>query len=197
MRILSKYIYCASYHFSKDFTVFFHLESYYYIKYNIMYNKSNLTFCYQFNGNLGIFYCRGTYIFIVRITFKKKADATIYTQYYLLYIPVIKISCYHWLYPTIHCTEYDEITMINETRQNIVVLTTNIFAVYAWSRGTPYLIEMQSKPVPLLLGPFKYSDKVIANVGGAIDAKYRQIVLQSVVVHKPLNSSANNWSNGN
>ena len=41
------------------------------------------------------------------------------------------------------------------------------------------------------------SDKVIANVGGAIDAKYRQIVLQSVVVHKPLNSSANNWSNGN
>ena len=68
---------------------------------------------------------------------------------------------------------------------------------YAGSRGTPYLIEMQSKPVPLLLGPFKYSDKVIANVGGAIDAKYRQIVLQSVVVHKPLNSSANNWSNGN
>ena len=94
-----------------------------------MYNKPNLTFNYQFTGNLGIFHWRGTYIFIVRITFSKKADATIYTRYYLLCIPVIKNSCYHWLYPAIHCTEYDEITMINETRQNIVVLTINIFAV--------------------------------------------------------------------
>ena len=49
------------------------------IEYSIMYNKSNLTFCYQFTGNLGIFYCRGAYIFIVRITVSKKADATIYT----------------------------------------------------------------------------------------------------------------------
>ena len=49
------------------------------IEYRFMYNKSNLTFYYQFTGNLGIFYCRGTYIFIVRITVSKKADATIYT----------------------------------------------------------------------------------------------------------------------
>ena len=31
------------------------------------------------------------------------------------------------------------------------------------------------------------SDEVITNVSGAIDAKYRQIVLRSVLVHKPLN----------
>ena len=86
------------------------------IEYRFMDNKSNLTFYYQFTGNLGIFYCRGSYIFIVRITFSKKADATIHTQCYLLYIPVIKNSCYQWLYPAIHCNEYDEITMINETR---------------------------------------------------------------------------------
>ena len=49
------------------------------IKCSIMYNKSNSTFYYQFTGNLGIFYCRGTYIFIVRITISKKADATIDT----------------------------------------------------------------------------------------------------------------------
>ena len=95
-----------------------------------MYNKSDLTFYYQFPGNLGIFYCRGTYIFIIRITFPKKADTTICVQYNLLSIPVIKSSCYQWLYPAIHCKEYDKITMINETRQNIVVLTINIFAVY-------------------------------------------------------------------
>ena len=86
------------------------------IKYRILYNKSNLTFYHQNTGNLEIFYCRGTYIFIVRITFSKRADATIYTQYYLLSIPVMKNSCYHCLYPAIHCNEYDKITMINETR---------------------------------------------------------------------------------
>ena len=32
-----------------------------------------------------------------------------------------------------------------------------------------------------------YSDEVITNVSGAIDAKYRQIALRSVLVHKPLN----------
>ena len=94
-----------------------------------MYNKSNLTFNYQNTGNLGILCCRGTYIFIIRITVSKKADATIYTQYYLLSMPVIKNSCYQWLYPAIHCKEYDKITMINETRQNIVIPTTDIFAV--------------------------------------------------------------------
>ena len=45
-------------------------------------------------------------------------------------------------------------------------------------------------------------DEVITNVSGAIDAKYRQIVLRSVLVHKPLNlgyisiwppSSNGNW----
>ena len=70
------------------------------------------------------------FILIIRITFSKKVDGTIYPQYYPLSIPVIKNSCYQWLYPAIHCKEYDKITMINETRQNIVVLTTDIFAVY-------------------------------------------------------------------
>ena len=69
------------------------------------------------------------YIFIVRITFKKKVDARIYTKYYLLSIPVIKIQYYYSLYLGIGSTYYEEITMINETRQNIVVLTTHIFAV--------------------------------------------------------------------
>ena len=68
-------------------------------------------------------------IFIVRITFGKKADSMIYTQYYLLYVPVIKAKYYYSLYLGIGSTQCDQITMINETRQNIVIPTTYIFAV--------------------------------------------------------------------
>ena len=46
-----------------------------------------------------------------------------------------------------------------------------------------------------------YLDEVITNVSGAIDAKYRQIALRSVLVHKPLNLGYiciwTPWSNGN
>ena len=72
------------------------------------------------------------YIFIARTTFSKKVDAMIYAQYYLLSIPVIKTKYYYSLYLAIDSTYYYKITMINETLQNIVILTTNIFAVYGF-----------------------------------------------------------------
>ena len=40
-----------------------------------------------------------------------------------------RTTYYHWLDPAIHCTYYEQITMINKTRQNIVIPTTYIFAV--------------------------------------------------------------------
>ena len=52
-----------------------------------------------------------------------------------------------------------------------------------------YLIKFRNYLTELDLFFFGcgYSDEVITNISGAIDAKYRQIALLLVFVHKPLN----------
>ena len=42
---------------------------------------------------------------------------------------VVHTRYYHWLDPAINWTDYNQITMINETQQNIVIFTINVFAV--------------------------------------------------------------------
>ena len=96
-------------------------------------------------------YSTMTYIFIVRTTFSKKVDAMIYTQYCLLSIPVIKTKYYYSLYLGIGSTYYYKITMINETLQNIVIPTTDIFAVQSPKKASILILKTTFFAFPFIM----------------------------------------------
>jgi hypothetical protein len=90
-------------------------------------------------------------------------------------------------------TSYTYLIFFQSLVISIYIMAKNASSVFC---ATKLITQPQWGHVKIYLN----SDKVITNVSGVIDAKYHQIALRLVLVHKQLNLGymyLDPWSNGN